>query len=163
VCRYRGDDTDAMNGNAVYYDLNKVFTVGGALNYDNGLASNRAYIIDMSGSEPVVERQGNMMFDRAHCNSVVLPNGHILVIGGQSRVVLFQDTEGVLNMELFVPEEKKFYELRQPIKYARNYHATALLMKDGRVFIGGGGLCTVGCDFTAAPVRTILIENVWSF
>jgi galactose oxidase len=152
MCRYRGDDKDAMNGNAVYFDLDKIFTVGGAENYDKGPGSDRAYVIDISGSETVVEKQQNMLFSRTFCNSVVLPNGHILVVGGQSMTKLFEDSDGILNLELFVPEDKKFYELKQPLKYPRNYHAVALLLKDGRVAAGGGGLCGTSCDYNTPSV-----------
>ena len=33
-----------------------------------------------------------------------------------------------------------------PLAIPRNYHSVALLMPDGRVFTGGGGLCGAGCD-----------------
>ena len=40
----RGDDDDAMNGMAVMYDIGKILTLGGAVNYSSGPASNRAYL-----------------------------------------------------------------------------------------------------------------------
>ena len=141
-----------MVGGAVYYDLDKVFTVGGAVNYDSGLASNRAYIIDMSGPEPVVERQPNMIWPRAFINTVVLPNGWIVCAGGQMKIKLFADTDGVLPMEIFDPVAKRFYELQTPLKIRRNYHSVGLLVKDGRVLIGGGGLCGIQCDYGTAGV-----------
>ena len=35
----RGNDNDAMNGNAVMYDVGKILTVGGAENYDDGFST----------------------------------------------------------------------------------------------------------------------------
>ncbi|WP_228561615.1 discoidin domain-containing protein [Catenulispora rubra] len=39
----RGDSPDAMNGNAVAYDINKILTLGGATAYSDADATNRAY------------------------------------------------------------------------------------------------------------------------
>ena len=64
----RADDSDAMNGNAIMYDIGKILTLGGAVNYDSGGASNRAYVIDINGSEAKVERVGNMIFGRTYLN-----------------------------------------------------------------------------------------------
>lgn len=154
ISRFRGDDGDAMAGGAVYYDLNKIFTVGGSPNYDSGLASNRAYTIDISGAQPVVTRQPNMIWPRAFVNTVVLPNGWIVCAGGQSKVKLFTDEDGVLPIEIFDPVAKRFHELQTPLKVARNYHSVGLLAKDGRVLIGGGGLCGDQCDY-AGFVRSL--------
>lgn len=153
-CSLRGDDTDAMNGNALMFDIDKIFTVGGAANYDSGPGSDRAYVIDISGPEAVVERQGNMLWQRAFCNSVVLPNGQILVAGGQLKVKLFSDSDGILPMELFDPPTKRFYELRKPLKVPRNYHSVAVLSKDGRVVVGGGGLCGNSCNYATTFVSS---------
>ena len=37
-----------MNGNAVYYDANKVITMGGAPAYQNSNATNQAYQIQIN-------------------------------------------------------------------------------------------------------------------
>lgn len=159
-CRsFRGDDTDAMNGGAVYYDTDKIFTVGGAQNYDTGVASSRAYIIDMAGPEPIVERQPDMMWPRAFINTVVLPNGWIVCAGGQSKVKLFTDSDGVLPIEIFDPEAKRFHELETPLKVPRTYHSTALLARDGRVVVGGGGLCGTQCDYDTSYVSRRQLES----
>lgn len=150
--RLRGDDTDAMNGNAVMFDVDKIFTVGGSVNYGSGLASNRAYVIDISGPEAVVEKQGLMQWPRSFGSSVVLPNGQIVVAGGQSSVLIWSDMDGVLPVELFDPATKRFYELRQPLKIPRTYHSAAVLTKEGKVVIGGGGLCGNACNYNTTFV-----------
>ena len=81
----RGSDDDAMNGNAVMYDVGKILTVGGAPNYDDGPASNASFDIDISGAEATVEQVGAMNSPRALCSSVVLPSGEVVVFGGQSN------------------------------------------------------------------------------
>jgi galactose oxidase len=133
----RGDDADAMNGNAVMYDVGKILTLGGAVNYENGAVSNRAYIIDINGSEATVKRTSNMQFGRALVNSVVLPNGEVVVVGGQTSVKLFSDNNAVLEAEIWSPSTETFRTLDQRMRIARTYHSVALLLKDGRVWAAG--------------------------
>jgi galactose oxidase len=133
----RGDDTDAMNGNAVMYDVGKLLTIGGAKNYDDGPGSRRAYMIDINGAEATVKRTANdMQFARALINSVVLPNGEVVVIGGQSAVKLFTDNDAILEAEIWTPSTERFRTLTQ-MSIPRTYHSVALLLKDGRVWAAG--------------------------
>jgi galactose oxidase len=132
----RGDDDDAMNGNAVMYDIGKILTLGGARNYDDGPASNRAYMIDVNGPEATVKRTDNMQFARALVNSVVLPNGEVVVVGGQTSVQLFSDNHHVLEAELWSPLSETFRTL-PPMRVPRTYHSVAIIMKDGRVWVAG--------------------------
>jgi galactose oxidase len=46
---------------------------------------------------------------------------------------------------LWDPATQAFTALA-PAAVPRTYHSVALLMPDGRVFTGGGGLCGAGCD-----------------
>jgi galactose oxidase len=133
----RGDDNDAMNGMAVMYDIGKILTLGGAVNYSSGPASNRAYIVDINGSEATVQRTGNMQSARSLLNSVVLPNGEVVAIGGQTSVQLFSDSNAVLTAEIWNPNNGNFRTLNRPMQIPRTYHAVALLMKDGRVWAAG--------------------------
>ena len=106
----RGDSADAMNGNATMYDVGKILTLGGATAYQDyesavdTQATNRAYTIDISGgpSQPVVfARTSDMTYARAFSNSVVLPDGKVLVVGGQQHPQTFTDTGAVLSPELW--------------------------------------------------------------
>ncbi|WP_222598154.1 galactose oxidase-like domain-containing protein [Lentzea tibetensis] len=134
----RGED--AMNGNAVLYDVGKILTVGGATAYEEVSASKRAYTVDVKGAKPVTKRVGDMANARAFANSVVLPDGKVLVVGGQSFAVPFSDEKSVLVPELWDPANGKFTPMA-PMAVPRNYHSVANLLPDGRVFSGGGGLC----------------------
>jgi galactose oxidase len=132
----RGDDEDAMNGNAIMYDIGKILTLGGAKNYENGAVSNRAYIININGSEATVKRTDDMQFARALVNSVVLPNGEVVVVGGQTSVKLFSDDFHVLEAEIWSPRTETFRTLTR-MRVPRTYHSVALLLKDGRVWAAG--------------------------
>ncbi|MGE5830277.1 MAG: discoidin domain-containing protein [Micromonosporaceae bacterium] len=135
----RGDDLDAMNGNAVMYDTGKILTIGGATAYQDANARKDAYVIDITNGVSV-QKVAPMSFARAFANSVVLPDGSVLVLGGQTRALPFSDAGSVLDAELWSPATQTFTILAAAI-VPRNYHSVAMLLPDGRVFSGGGGLC----------------------
>jgi len=151
----RGNDEDSMNGNAVMYDVGKILKVGGALNYDRSPATTSAYVIDLTNGV-TVNQVASMAYARSFSNSVVLPNGEVIVFGGQSYPIPFDDLETVLAPELWNPVTKTFTTL-VAMHVPRNYHGVALLMPDGRVFVGGGGLCETcitGNNHTDAQIFT---------
>jgi galactose oxidase len=150
----RGDSLDAMNGNAVMYDIGKILTVGGAPAYEKADATNAAYTVDITGRAPVVRRTADMAAARAYSNSVVLPDGSVVVIGGQSYPVPFSDQTSVLQPELWNPATGRFTRLAA-MAVPRNYHSVANLLPDGTVFSGGGGLC--GKCATNHPDGQILV------
>jgi galactose oxidase len=139
----RGNDAYAMNGNALLYDTGRILKVGGAPKYDNGKATDSAYVIDISGGPGAgvsVRNVAPMAFPRALHNSVVLPNGQVVVAGGLNTAKIFSDLSPVYMAELWDPQTETFTRLA-PMQTPRTYHSVALLMLDGRVFVGGGGLC----------------------
>ena len=139
----RGTDAYAMNGNAIVYDIGRILKLGGAPKYDNGRATDGAYVIDIRGgpTAPVSVRSvAPMAFPRTLHNSVVLPNGQVVVVGGMNISKIFSDLRPVYMAELWDPQTETFTRLA-PMQTPRTYHSVALLMLDGRVFVGGGGLC----------------------
>jgi galactose oxidase len=140
----RGDDGDAMNGNAIMYEPGKILTVGGAPAYQNSNATKNAYVVDINGTAPVVKKVGSMASARAFHNRVVLPDGKVMVAGGQARPVPFSDDTAALTPELWDPATEAFTPLASNT-IPRTYHSVALLLPDGRVMVGGGGLCG-GCS-----------------
>ena len=135
----RGDSADAMNGNAVMYDVGQILTMGGAPSYDQVDATARAYTIDIRNGVKVA-RTGDMAFRRAFSNGVVLPDGQVLVVGGQAFPRPFTDGTAAMAPELWNPATGKFTALA-PMAIPRTYHSVALLLPDARVFVGGGGQC----------------------
>ena len=138
----RGAAADAMSGDAVYYDTDKVITMGGSPSYQNSTATNEAYRIQIGapGTNPTVTQSGSMTYQRAFANSVVLPDGQVVTMGGQTYAVPFSDANSVFNAELWDPATDAF-TVMAPAAVARNYHSVGILLPDGRVFSGGGGLC----------------------
>jgi galactose oxidase len=140
----RGDDADAMNGNAVMYDTGKILTVGGSPNYDNSSASANAYVLTIDGTTVTTRKVASMANTRAFHNSVALPDGKVAVFGGENYAVPFSDNTAVLSAEMWDPATEAFTTMAN-VTVPRTYHSVALLMPDGRVFTGGGGLCGTGC------------------
>jgi galactose oxidase len=135
----------SMCGIFVMYEPGKILSAGGSPSYTNSDANARAHIttIDTPNKNPKVERIADMAYPRGFSNAVVLPDGTVLVTGGQRRSMVFTDDGGVLYAELFNPATKTWRTLA-PEAVPRNYHGVSILLADGRVFSGGGGLCYVG-------------------
>lgn len=143
----RADDEYSQNGNVVYFDVGKLLKVGGAPAYTDAKAKEGAYLIDFSKgpSQPVsVVKQKPMAFPRSFGNGVALPTGQVLIVGGQAYAKAFSDERSIMIPEIWTPATGEFQRLA-PMSTPRNYHSVATLMLDGRVWVGGGGLCGEGC------------------
>lgn len=141
------DDVDAMCGTFVMYDATagKILTAGGAQDYDKSDGNNHAHIttIGNPGTRSDVERVADMAFPRAFANTVVLPDGRVVVTGGQRKALVFTNTDGILVPEVFDPASKTWSQMA-PMAVPRNYHSVSILLPDATVLVGGGGLCYVG-------------------
>lgn len=140
----RAADTDSMCGNAAMYDAvaGKILTVGGSPDYQNSNSTGNAHIITIGKppATPTVQTIGSMAYARAFANSVILPDGTVLIVGGQVSAVPFSDDTSQFTPELFNPATNTFTQMA-PISMPRNYHSVAILLYDGTVANAGGGLC----------------------
>ena len=140
----RASDPDAMNGNAIMYDApaGKILAVGGAVNYQGAEASTNAHVITITSVNvnPTVSKVASMVYPRAFANGVVLPDGKVFVTGGQANPQPFSDDRAQLISELWDPATSRWTSTA-PMTVPRTYHSVALLLLDGTVFVGGGGLC----------------------
>jgi RHS repeat-associated protein len=69
---------------------------------------------------------------RAWHTATMLPNGHVLVLGG-----IGSNGEVVKDAELFDPDTRTFQQIKQTGLIPRAYHS-ATLLTDGRVLVAGG-------------------------
>jgi len=143
----RLDDEDSMSGNAVMFDAvkGKILTVGGSPDYDSAWATNNAHIITLGepGQIAKVElagKYGKMHSERVFHTSVVLPDGKVFIAGGQTFGVAFNEENVQFVPEIYDPETNRFIQLQQN-NFVRVYHTVSILLPDGRVLNGGGGLC----------------------
>lgn len=68
-----------------------------------------------------------------------LPNGEVMVMGGNTSGLKFNDTGSILTPEIWNPTTGQWRTMAAAVT-PRNYHSLALLLPDGRVLSGGGGL-----------------------
>ncbi|KAK2056643.1 galactose oxidase [Colletotrichum caudatum] len=145
----RGQNNDAMNGNAVMYDAaqGKILTLGGAPNYDHSLASSAVYAVTISDPFGTVdiEKLEPMHAPRAYANSVVLPTGDVFVNGGATYALQWTDANATWYPELWSHKTKRFRRLAR-MTIPRTYHSIAVLLPDATVLTGGGGLCWESCE-----------------
>ncbi|EKD20708.1 galactose oxidase precursor [Drepanopeziza brunnea f. sp. 'multigermtubi' MB_m1] len=143
---------DAMCAANVMYEPGKILSAGGAATYTDspGLANSHITTITEAYKPSVVEEVANMTYPRGYPNAVVLPDGTVLVTGGQQVAEVFTDKAATMYPELFNPVTKE-WTILAPESVPRTYHSISLLLPDATVFSGGGGLCYgrgSGCDRT---------------
>ncbi len=136
----RPSDWYPKDGVVVMYEQGKLLFAGGTRNGIDNQATDRAMTIDINQEVPKVTLINALHTPRRFSNGVVLPSGEVLVIGGNTNGIKYDDQFSVLTPELWNPQTQTWRELAD-MSVPRNYHSTALLLPDGRVWSGGGGLC----------------------
>jgi len=79
------------------------------------------------------------------CDSVILPDGKILVTNGAEKGTADLNQVEVMKIEIFDPENETWRDLRE-LEKPRLYHGTAILLPNGAVLVAG----STGHDFTRA-------------
>lgn len=143
------DDADPrLYNTTVMYDIGKMLVAGGGYGQnvpgtqvlDFSLTTATAFTVDINGEEPVMTPTNSMESKRSMQNSVVLPNGEVLVVGGTTEGIQFHDRNSVFYPEMWNPDTGE-WRILAPHATPRNYHSIAILLKDARVLSAGGGLC----------------------
>jgi galactose oxidase len=119
-------------GSAVMYEPGKILYVGG------GRTTRTAETIDLTQPAPVWKWTGSMAVARRHLNATVLPDGTVLVTGGTSGTTFSDEALAVRAAELWDPGKGVWTTLASS-SVGRVYHATSLLLLDGRVLHTGSG------------------------
>lgn len=103
------------------------------------IQKNRAtYVVDINGTgEPTSSSGGSLAKDRQYSNATVLVDGRVWVNGGSSTG---NDLVGAaLDSEIWNPGTKTWTTAASAAT-VRLYHSAALLLPDGTVLTGGGGI-----------------------
>lgn len=130
------DTTNRNYGSYAMYDIGKVLVAGGSTP-----ARNSARIIDVNDGSPSATSTTSMIKERRQHNLTVLPDGTVLATGGLFGTAGLVDMDrGVYAAEVWDPDTGAWTELAN-MEITRQYHSTALLLADGRVMVGGGGVC----------------------
>ena len=133
------------HGTTVMYDEGKLLVAGGWTSGGNPASTNQAMIIDINGPTPVMTTISPMTYARKYHNGVILPNGEVLVVGGNTSGAKFNDTGTILAPEIWNPDTEQWREVAD-MSVPRNYHSIAFLLTDGTVLSAGGGLCNCAAD-----------------
>ncbi|XP_062098967.1 aldehyde oxidase GLOX1 [Humulus lupulus] len=95
----------------------------------------------------------------------LLPNGNVLIINGARNGTAGWESaeEPVLNPVLYQPNKHtgSRFEIQTPSNIARLYHSTAVLLRDGRVLVGGSNP-HAGYEFTGVRYPTELSLEAYS-
>jgi len=131
-------------GAAVMYDVGKILYVGG------GRTTNTAEIIDLNSPTPTWQWAASMANPRRHLNATVLPTGEVLVTGGSSGTGFNDVSLAVHAAEIWNPNPAPSgtWTVLASNVVNRTYHATSILLPDGRVLHSGSG------DGAGAPNET---------
>ena len=119
-------------GSAVMYAPGKILYVGG------GRTTNTAETIDLNAAAPAWRWTGSMAYPRRHLNATMLPTGQVLVTGGSSGTGFDDYNAAVHAAELWDPGTG-IWTILSSNTVNRTYHATSLLLPDGRILHAGSG------------------------
>ncbi len=122
----------------------QVLTMGGDCP-DTGTAE----IIDFTVPKPQWTSTGSMNHPRAHADALILPDATVMVAGGGTEELYGMP---VLIPERFDPDTGTWTELAAHA-YGRMYHATTVLLPDGRVLLAGqdSGLSSFSGEIYSPP------------
>ncbi len=132
------------DGSAAMLADGQVILVGGA---PNGLdfPTNTAEVIALGSSNPQWQFTNSMAFPRKYHNATILADGTLLVTGGSAAPGFNDGSAAVRAAELWDPVTGEWKTLAASQAH-RLYHATGLLLPDGRVFVSGGGQPAASVD-----------------
>ena len=127
-------------GSAIQYLPNKILKTGTSANADAPppASASTAYVLDMTQATPAWQQVQSMHFARTYHTLTSLPDGNVLVTGGDTTALPKDIANAVYPAELWSPVSQTWTTLAS-MHAPRLYHSTALLLPDARVLITGGG------------------------
>ena len=144
-------DRQRKLGFSIQYRPGLILFTGGRDDRYTPSVTNTAVIIDIRSGNPVVTAAAPMNYSRAFHYNVMLPNGEVFTVGGNTSGRKFSDNGGVLIPEVWNPDTNQWRTL-PAMAQPRGYHLTSLLLNDGRIMVGGGGLCGCAADHQNAQI-----------
>ena len=113
--------------------LEKVLAAGGTHTQNAGGATNTAETIDLSQTTPKWSYTGSMTYARYNHNLVLLADGTVLAVGGNTQGIY---TDPVEQAELYNPATG-IWTVMASQQANRGHHSTALLLPNGTVLSAG--------------------------
>jgi len=133
-------------GSATMYLPGKIMKAGSATDSQgSGPSSNTTYVLDMNQANPAWQQTPAMAYSRSFLNLTTLPDGNVLVTGGET-----DKNGGIIGNAIYAAEiwspQTQTWTTMASMHTPREYHSTALLLPDGRVVVSG-----MGADFGNVP------------
>jgi N-acetylneuraminic acid mutarotase len=140
-------DSRIIDGaSATMYLPGKIMKAGSAADsQDVGISSNTTFTLDLTQPAPKWQQTPSMAYARSFMNLTTLPDGTVLVTGGESDKNGGNVANAVYAAELWSPATQTWTTMAS-MHTPREYHGTALLLPDGRVLESG-----MGADFGNVP------------
>lgn len=142
------DGIDRDYGSFAPYDVGRTLVAGGGSVTEDGrsdVPTRTSTAVDTRSGSPVGRASGAMNTRRRQHHLTGLADGSVLATGGQTT----NGGKGQVDLanasydaERWNPATGSWTTLA-PAAVARQYHSTAVLLPDGRVMSGGGGICSV--------------------
>jgi Domain of unknown function (DUF1929)/Carbohydrate binding domain/Kelch motif len=137
-------------GSYAMFAPGKVLVTGGAASL------NTTQIVDVNNGLSTSSAAA-MNFGRRQHNLTLLPDGSALANGGISNGAALVDVNAaVFATEVWNPSVNR-WDVMDSERVPRQYHATSLLLPDGRILSAGGGFCS------ACPLATYFNKNAQIF
>ena len=133
-------------GSYANFDVGRFLVAGGGnVSEDSvtGVPTRTARVVDTRSGTPVATSTGSLITRRRQHNLTVLADGSVLATGGQRTNGgggLVDLANASYTAERWDSASGAWTELA-PAGVARQYHSMAMLLPDGRVLTGGGGIC----------------------
>ena len=127
--------------------LTRIMEIGGSTASGS---TNTAEILDLSASTPAWAYTGAMHYPRLWANTVLLPDGTVLVVGGGTSGSY---TGPVYTAEIYDPSSATWTAVAAQTA-PRMYHSTAVLLPDGRVLSAGQSQGKYQTTGRSSPRRT---------
>jgi len=131
------------------YDIGKSVVVGGGNITEGGIANvptRTAVVVNSNtGLLPSVTSTGSLSTGRRQFNATLLADGSVLATGGLTSAAtsdLVDLNHAATAAERWDPATGQWTVLASASRI-RQYHSTAVLLPDGRVMTGGGGVCAI--------------------
>jgi len=127
------------------YDIGKTIVVGGGNITEDGVAKvpTRTAVVLTNGAAPTAT--GSMSIGRRQFNATLLADGSVLATGGLTSAATSAQVDldhAATTAERWDPATGQWTVLASASRI-RQYHSAAVLLPDGRVLTGGGGVCSV--------------------
>jgi hypothetical protein len=111
----------------IMYGAGQLITIRGGL---------RSFLVDLTGTSPVITQSGNVSQNRFWSSATVLADGEVVLSGGSAGW-------GTMDQVAYQPEiwnpTTGLWTLAAAETIPRLYHSTALLLPDATVLLAGGG------------------------